>query len=77
MHSFLIFSLPTSFGLHKLAGWYQSFIIWLLVKLYKIDVIQAELSHAAVCAKLLPQIPLVTDFHSDLVPEFEMANMSK
>lgn len=75
IHAFLIFSLPSSFHLHKLAGWYQAVIMWLLVKWFHIDAIQAELSHAAICTRFLPHIPLITDFHSDLVPEFEMANM--
>lgn len=74
---FYIYSLPNRLRLNKLAAFFRSSVVWLICRLYKIDVIQAELAHGASCVKLVPDIPVVTDFHSDLVPELKMRGFSK
>lgn len=74
---FYIYSLPNRMRLNKIAALMRSSIVWFICRLYKIDVIQAELAHGTSCVKFVPNIPVVTDFHSDLVPELKMRNFSK
>lgn len=72
LKSIFIFTIPNRFHLQKLAVWYRAVITWFFCKLYSIDFIQAELASASTCARLVPNIPLITDFHSDIAPEAEM-----
>ncbi len=67
------FSLPNRFGLSKIAEYFRAKITSHICRKYKIDIIQAEVSFTATCARFVPNIPLITDFHADLVPELEMA----
>lgn len=73
---FYIYSLPNRLYLNKLAAWLRSLAVWMVCRYYKIDVIQAELTHSVSSTKLVPEIPLVTDFHADFVPELEMRGFS-
>lgn len=73
---FYIYSLPNRLRLNKLSSLLRSLIVWGICKLYKIDIIQAELAHGASCVKLVPEIPVITDFHSDIVPELAMKGFS-
>ena len=73
---FYIYSLPNRLYLNKLAAWLRSLAVWMVCRYYKIDVIQAELTHSVSSTKLVPEIPLVTDFHADFVPELEMRSFS-
>lgn len=68
----LLYSLPNRLHLAKIAEWIRAVETYVICKWYSIDVIQAELSASATCARLVPAIPLVTDFHSDIVPEVKM-----
>lgn len=72
LKSIIIYTMPNRLHLQKLAAWYRAVITLLICKLYSVDVIQAELASASSCAKLVPGIPLITDFHSDIAPEAEM-----
>lgn len=74
---FYIYSLPNRVRLNKIAAFLRSSVVWFICRLYKIDVIQAELAHGTSCVKFVPNIPVVTDFHSDLVPELMMRNFSR
>lgn len=73
---FYIYSLPNRFFLNKIAAFLRAVIVWMICRYYKIDVIQAELTHSVSSTKLVPEIPLVTDFHADFVPELEMRGFS-
>ena len=66
---------PTS-RLLKLALLYNSFIVWMVVKFLSIKAIQAEVTWSASVTRFVKNIPLVTDFHSDLVPELTSTNRS-
>lgn len=70
--SILLYSLPNRLHLEKLAEWIRAIETYIICKVYSIDIIQAELSASATCARLVPNIPLITDFHSDIVPEVQM-----
>lgn len=72
--SVLLFSLPNRWGFLKMGDFFRAAITYFICKKYAIEIIQAEVSFSATCAKFVPEIPLVTDFHSDLVPELEMNN---
>lgn len=74
--SILLYSLPNRMRLAKLAEFVRAIETYIICKLYSIDIIQAELSASAPCARFVPDIPLITDFHSDLVPELEMGGYS-
>lgn len=73
---FYIYSLPNRLRLNKLSSLLRSFIVRVICTCYKIDIIQAELAHGASCVKLVPTIPVITDFHSDIVPELAMKGFS-
>ncbi|CDE62999.1 putative uncharacterized protein [Parabacteroides sp. CAG:409] len=66
------FTLPNRFHLHHVAALYRAILTWLICKYYSIDLVQGELASAANCVRFLPKLPLITDFHSDIVPELEM-----
>lgn len=73
-----VISLPTFPISHflKLGLLYNRLLVWLVVKLKKIDIVQAEITWSASITKFVKKLPLVTDFHSDLVPELEFMNKS-
>ena len=77
LKSILLYSLPDRMRLAKLAEFILAVETFVISKLYSIDVIQAELSASAPCARFVTDIPLITDFHSDLVPELEMGGYSQ
>lgn len=77
LKSILLYSLPNRMRLAKLAEFIRAIETFVISKLYSIDVIQAELSASAPCARFVTDIPLITDFHSDLVPELEMGGYSQ
>ncbi len=66
------YTLPNRFRLHNIAALYRAILTWLICKHYSIDLVQGELASAANCVRFLPKLPLITDFHSDIVPELEM-----
>lgn len=72
LETILLYSLPNRLHLAKLAEWVRAAETYVICKWYGIDVIQAELSASATCARFARGIPLVTDFHSDIVPEVRM-----
>lgn len=72
VETILLYSLPNRLHLAKIAEWIRAIETYLICKLYSIDIIQAELSASATCARFVRKIPLITDFHSDIVPEVEM-----
>ncbi len=75
--SLFVYTLPDRFGLNAIAAWWRAIITNLYVKLLKIDYIQLETSLSASCAMLVgKQIPVITDFHADPVPELRMNNRS-
>lgn len=76
LKSILLYSLPNKMGLAKVAELFRAIITYVICKYYSIDIIQAELSCSATCARFVPEIPLITDFHSDIVPELEMGGYS-
>lgn len=76
LKSILLYSLPNRMRLAKLAEFIRAIETFVISKLYSIDIIQAELSSSAPCARFVTDIPLITDFHSDLVPELEMGGYS-
>lgn len=73
-----IISLPTFPISHflKIGLLYNRFIVWCIVKQRKIDAIQAEITWSSSVAGFVKNIPLITDFHSDLVPELDFMNKS-
>ncbi len=73
---FYIYSLPNRLFLNKIAACLRAMVVWGICRYYKIDVIQAELTHSVSSTKLVPKIPLITDFHADFVPELEMRGFS-
>lgn len=75
LKSILLYSLPNRMRLAKLAEFIRAIETFVISKLYSIDVIQAELSASAPCARFVTDIPLITDFHSDLVPELQMGEL--
>lgn len=72
LETILLYSLPNRLRLAKIAEWIRAVETYVICKLYAIDMIQAELSASATCARFVPTLPLVTDFHSDIVPEVKM-----
>lgn len=72
-----IYSLPNRVRLEKIAELMRGLWTALICRIYSIDVIQSELASAATAARFVPNIPLITDFHSDTVPELEMNSFSK
>jgi len=66
------YSLPNRLGLAKIAAFLRSIYTRLICDLYSIDLIQAELSSSATSVRFVKRLPLITDFHSDIVPELEM-----
>lgn len=76
LKSILLYSLPNKMGLARLAEFFRAIITYVICNYYSIDIIQAELSCSATCARFVPGIPLITDFHSDIVPELEMGGYS-
>ena len=63
--------------LSEIASYFHSLYVWCYIKIHKIDVVQIELTNSIATLKFLPKsVKLVTDFHSDLVPEFKMYNFS-
>lgn len=72
LKSILLYSLPNRMHLEKFAELIRAIETFIICKLYSVDMIQAELSSSATCARFVPDIPLITDFHSDIVPEVEM-----
>lgn len=77
LKSILLYSLPNRMRLAKIAELIRAIETFVICKLYSIDIIQVELSASAPCARFVPDIPLITDFHSDLVPELEMGEYSQ
>lgn len=74
--SIFLFTLPNRFGLTKLAAFFRAVAAFFICRIYAIDIIQAELASSAMSARFVPYIPLITDFHSDTVPELEMNALS-
>lgn len=72
-----IYSLPNKMGLAGIAALQRAIFTYFICKRYAVDIIQAELSSSATAARFVPQIPLITDFHSDIVPELEMDRYAK
>lgn len=66
---------PTSKCL-KIALFYNRLMVWLTVKLTRANAIQAEVTWSASTAGFVKKLPLITDFHSDLVPELEATGRS-
>lgn len=54
----------------KLGQLYNNILVWIVAKILRADLIQAEIAWSASITKFL-SIPLITDFHSDIVPELE------
>ena len=61
----------------RLASFYNSIIVWFVAKIVRSQAIQAEITWSASITRLISSLPLITDFHSDLVPELEATNRSK
>lgn len=76
LKAILLYSLPNRMGLAKVAELYRAIVTYAICRYYSIDIIQAELSCSATCARFVSRIPLITDFHSDIVPELEMGGYS-
>ncbi len=76
LRSLFIFTLPNRLGLTRIASFFRAVATSIVCKVYAIDFIQAELSTSVSCVRFVQHIPLVTDFHSDVVPELEMAGSS-
>ncbi len=75
--SFFAYSLPDRLGLAGVALYIRAIITWFIVKCYKIDIIHAETSLSVTSTRLvLGRVKLVTDFHADPVPEYEMNGYS-
>lgn len=74
--SLFLFTLPNRIRLHKIAGILRAVVTFFVCKRYAVDTIQAEFASSATCARFLPDVKLVTDFHSDTVPELAMAGKS-
>lgn len=74
-----IISIPTFPISHllKLGLIYNQFIVWCISKIRHIDIVQAEVTWSSSITGLIKKLPLVTDFHSDLVPELSFLNKSK
>lgn len=74
----MVISLPTFPISHflKIGLFYNRLIVWFISKLKRIDVIQAEITWSASITGFVKNLPLITDFHSDLVPELEFMNKS-
>ncbi len=70
--SILLYSLPNRLHLEKFAELIRAIETYIICKIYSVDIIQAELSASATCARFVSRIPLITDFHSDIVPEVQM-----
>lgn len=64
---------PTS-RLLRIALFYNRLVVGLVALLTRAQVIQAEVTWSASTTAFVKQIPLITDFHSDLVPELEAIN---
>lgn len=77
IRSVFIYSLPNRFGLGKFAAFIRSICTKLICSFYSIELIQAELASSATAARFVSRIPLITDFHSDIVPELEMDSYPK
>ncbi len=69
-----MYTLPNRLHLQNIASWIRAVITWIICKKYSIDIVQSELASGANCVRFLQNLPLVTDFHSDIVPELEMDN---
>ena len=67
-----MYTLPNRLHLQYIAAWIRAIITWIICKKYSIDIVQSELASGANCVRFVPDLPLVTDFHSDIVPELEM-----
>lgn len=75
--SLFVYTLPDRFGLNTIATWWRAIVTWWYVKIFKIDYVQLETSLSASCAMFLgKQIPVITDFHADPVPELQMNKRS-
>jgi glycosyltransferase involved in cell wall biosynthesis len=72
IRALFIYSLPNKLGLAKIAALLRAIFTYFICKRYSVDFIQAELSSSATATRFVPRIPLITDFHSDVVPELEM-----
>lgn len=59
----------------NLGMFYNRLIVWLVAKICRSQVVQAEVTWSASMTKFA-NLPLVTDFHSDLVPELESMKCS-
>lgn len=68
------FPISTFLGL---ALFYNRIIVWLVARITRSQAIQAEITWSASITKFVSSLPLITDFHSDLVPELEATNRSK
>lgn len=69
----LHYALPTRFGCIYLSLFFRKLVTWLVCLTNRIDAVQAEIACSANTVSFLsPKIPLVIDFHSDMVPELEM-----
>lgn len=77
LRSLFIFTLPNRLGLIRMAAFLRAAATYVVCKAYSVDSIQAELSTSVSCVRFVKHIPLVTDFHSDVVPELEMAGSSR
>ncbi|MDH6313529.1 glycosyltransferase involved in cell wall biosynthesis [Parabacteroides sp. PFB2-10] len=65
-------TIPNRFKLLKLSEFLRALVTYFVCKIYSIDIIQAEMSISATSARFVSRLPLITDFHADAVPEFEM-----
>lgn len=77
VRAIFLYSLPNRFGLAAAAGFFRALLTTCICKLYRVSSIQAEFASSATAARFVPEIPLVTDFHSDVVPELEMDHYPK
>lgn len=68
----LYYALPTRYGCIYLSLFFRKLITWIICLRNHIDVVQAEIACSTNTVSFLRNIPLVVDFHSDMVPELEM-----
>lgn len=68
----LYYAFPFRFGLLRWSIFMRRLITWVVCRWNSIDVIQLEIASSSNTVAFLKNIPIVVDFHSDLVPELEM-----
>lgn len=75
--SLFVYTLPDRFGLNSIAAFCRAIVTWMYAKIFRVDYVQLETSLSASCAMFLgEQIPVITDFHADPVPELMMTKRS-